>query len=844
MTWVEEGPGPLSLNAPGLSRAAGAIQAVVTDPVNAERVFVATVGGGIWRSTNAASAAVPNWTPLTDFQPSLSMSAIAMSPLNPNVLYAGCGRTSHADPIFGPNGGPLLGILRTGDGGSSWLELARGTFQGLTVTKLLPLSQVTSTGQVVLAGTWGGGLLRSDDDGQTWNKVGAIPDFVTDAVVNPNNPAHLYVAGPNGISRSDDGGNVAWTDVSAGLGILPPWAMIKLSISPAIFRRNLSDYALHLVYAVITTWNRGVGLFISADSGANWTSMGVPPDGSMPVSPICASPNRPDVVFCASDSGKHWMVTAGQGQSAALWDQTDFQGAGGTAPHTDGRDCAFSADSSIMFETNDGGIYRLINPHGLANLPARHWEDAVGDIRIAEFHSIAYDSVNHILFGATQDNSIPQQTVPHKIAWGANEDSWGDGFAVGVDTSSAKGSSIHYSSQQSLFHFRRRTYTGPTQISSDVGIPAIIDGTGGLGYNVVEGALTPNNPNDLGTIRWNQTWAVNAVNGARLLLGTNFLYESFDRGDHFTCLGGLSKNVNGEWIPSGAVGQVTAYAYGHVNNPDVIYVGAGGRLLLRATASGLPTAIGAQNAGDFGTYPGSSPVGICLNRDDWRRAYVLDDQGRVWRTTDAGATTAGWADLTGNLRSLTGDVRAIAALIPPRFWAGPEALFIGGYGGVYVTVNPGNGPAIWSPMGAGFPNAIVTDLHYNVADDVLIAGTLGRSAWSFRNVMKMFEVVIPNEGIINFLIGNLADGPLFRVTPHGIVPVPPRGPEDLFREEFDRETRRASDMVAQGLRRLQGLNREYEAHSKANEVRYDVLGGQRIGVTPYRQPRIDDSEEG
>lgn len=55
--WMEQGPGPLSLPVSGAYNiAAGAIQALAIDLFNSDRVFVATVGGGIWMSTNALSA--------------------------------------------------------------------------------------------------------------------------------------------------------------------------------------------------------------------------------------------------------------------------------------------------------------------------------------------------------------------------------------------------------------------------------------------------------------------------------------------------------------------------------------------------------------------------------------------------------------------------------------------------------------------------------------------------------------------------------------------------------------------------------------------------------------------
>jgi hypothetical protein len=37
----------------------------------------------------------------------------------------------------------------------------------------------------------------------------------------------------------------------------------------------------------------------------------------------------------------------------------------------------------------------------------------------------------------------------------------------------------------------------------------------------------------------------------------------------------------------------------------------------------------------------------------------------------------------------------------------------------------------WSATGTNFPNVIVTDLHYDGVDRLLIAGTYGRGAWTF-----------------------------------------------------------------------------------------------------------------
>ena len=67
--WVEQGPGPILNGAntegmPGPNPVAGAINAIVPSPVDANTLFVGTVNGGVWKTSNATNA-TPTWTPLT-----------------------------------------------------------------------------------------------------------------------------------------------------------------------------------------------------------------------------------------------------------------------------------------------------------------------------------------------------------------------------------------------------------------------------------------------------------------------------------------------------------------------------------------------------------------------------------------------------------------------------------------------------------------------------------------------------------------------------------------------------------------------------------------------------------
>src|SRR5215469_15433984 len=97
----------------------GAINTVVQSQANPNTYWAATVGGGIWKTTNGGKT----WAPTTDRQASLFTGAIALDSGDPssNTLYAGSGQYSN----YGVNGAftgvPLLsGLLKSTDGGNTW----------------------------------------------------------------------------------------------------------------------------------------------------------------------------------------------------------------------------------------------------------------------------------------------------------------------------------------------------------------------------------------------------------------------------------------------------------------------------------------------------------------------------------------------------------------------------------------------------------------------------------------------------------------------------------------------------------------------------------------------------
>src|SRR6266446_2764701 len=75
--WTWLGPGNIG----------GRIRSIIVHPTDPQTMWVGSVGGGIWKTTNGGGT----WTPQDDFMANLAVMSMVIDPTNPNVLYAGTG---------------------------------------------------------------------------------------------------------------------------------------------------------------------------------------------------------------------------------------------------------------------------------------------------------------------------------------------------------------------------------------------------------------------------------------------------------------------------------------------------------------------------------------------------------------------------------------------------------------------------------------------------------------------------------------------------------------------------------------------------------------------------------
>lgn len=743
VSWIEQGPGVITnalIELPAQANAStGAVEAIAVDPVNANIAYAGAVNGGVWRTDNAASAN-PLWRPLTDQQlPFLDINSLAVSPVNHNAIFAGSGPTS-SDALLGASG---FGVGRSMDGGKHWQVFGADVLAGQAIRSIVPTR--LNGGRVVLAAalysgqdfvppflTPGGGVYRSTDAGVTWTQISGAPgsglpaEGVSDLIADPGNPMRFYAAvdgwffgntGAEGVYRSDDGGRT-WTPMNNGLTGADTSMRILLAVH--------NSPAGNAVYAMVIGQNGGLsGVFRSADHGANWTSLGLPPidifqnrQGILHGA-ITADPKNPNVVFISGDGdftrpGILEAPTIMRGDASLLpnniWTNVYADGANNTAPHPDARALAFDDNGNLLY-ASDGGVYRLSQPN---NAALRQWRFTSLNLRDVEFFDVAYDPLSKVILGGTQDNGTPIQAVPGLGLWDDGFTVPGDGGFVQVDADQTAhpGTSIRYNSAQFLGGFNRSTWDANNNFL----------GFSFVGLNIVAGPGTGQNLFDFDPfIQFYNPITLNTVDSTRLLLGTKTLYESFNQGDSLSNLDFSNGSfVGGYPFFGNGYGQPMVYGghLGAVANADVIWAGIGNQVVYREHLGDMPQAV----AG----YQGNVVQTIVADPLNYRHIFVVDVSSQVWVSSDAGQT---FQNITANLTQLTPMATTIELV---RTGSAPEdeMLVAGGLNGVFALDPSSSTLTPWHRLGDNLPNALVQDLHYNAQDKLLLVGTLGRGAWT------------------------------------------------------------------------------------------------------------------
>ncbi len=174
----------------------------------------------IYKSENMGS----NWTVLNYGNPlnGSPLLSIAVSPLNPDVVYA----------ATAPTANKRAEVFASINGGFTWQNIT-GNLPDRYYIDMQVSPHDNRVVYITLSGFGSSHLFRSEDGGQTWQDIdnGLLPDLPTSAVIiDPEDSNHIYVGNDLGVYSSTDYGQ-SWQEFKQGL----PTAVLvmDLSISPS-----------------------------------------------------------------------------------------------------------------------------------------------------------------------------------------------------------------------------------------------------------------------------------------------------------------------------------------------------------------------------------------------------------------------------------------------------------------------------------------------------------------------------------------------------------------------------------------------------------------------------------
>ncbi|HXN41103.1 MAG TPA: hypothetical protein VN918_04890 [Myxococcaceae bacterium] len=628
LAWEPIGPAPfvthlLPDQPPVEERYSGRVQALVGDPADANIIYIGTTGGGVWKTIDGGAS----WTPLTDDQPTLNISSLALS-----------GETLYAS-TFEVNPGSAQGVLKSIDGGSTWNLVGKDFFFRHSILKIVvdpgnPETVYAAVGEQQTFGLPDGrGIWKSDDGGLSWwlTSAGTIDEnaTVTDLVIASDNPDHLYAAvgeltgssEQNGVYQTRNGG-LTWR--IAGDFPIGDFLGRKTAIKLAISSSNLQ-----VLFAVIAGAPDPLGggspfaIYKTLDGGRSWNPTPLPAQilGNAYTSTVAVDPSNESIVYVCNEKRDWSMMFSADG--GETW--VDFHHARNRiTPHADHRGVGFDAALNLL-DGDDGGVFRFDRNHGF-------WSDLNTNLQTSLFASIVQHPTDpDVAWGGGFDNGANRK---HAGVLGWEGFRPGDLSIVRLDPENPE---IVYSQ-----------LGGVSLQRSDDGGKHWEDKVEGIVHN--DRTATP-------------PFSIDPRRSERLVLGTTQLYETVDRADSWSAFG------TPFLLPIDAIGLAAT-------DEDALYVSSGGKLYA-STDRGLTWI-----EGSLGQTSADRFKQISVSAKDENLAYAVRvglGHGNVLLTTNGGVD---WIDIGGNLPNAS----AHSIAVDPR---GGDTLYVGLDGGVYISADGG-----------------------------------------------------------------------------------------------------------------------------------------------------------
>mgnify|MGYP000235795964 FL=1 len=737
----------------------GRIAAIDASNSDYRKVLIASASGGVFKSENAGIT----WESIFDQYGSGSIGSAKFDQNNLDVIWIGTGESANRNSsAYGD------GIYKSIDGGKSFINMGLESTHQIAEIEIHPNNSdvvfVAAVGHL-----WGytgkRGLFKTIDGGKSWRKIGGgLPSDnktgCTEIVIHPNNPNIMFAGfyhrlrqpasfisgGENsGLYKSIDGGK-SWKKITKGLA-RGSSGMIDISI-----HLNNPDIMVMAYEADenLPEDEPGTGIYISYDQGESWKHLlkhAVRPfyHGQIEIDPI--DPNNIYVVsrgfMISNDGGKtfssrRWRTDGGDDHD--MW----------IAPY----------DNKIMYLATDQGSRLSIDG---GNTWLSHNNMAIG-----QYYAIGVDMRDpYYVGGGLQDNGLwmkPSNSREYRGILNIHS-TWiaeGDGFHTQIDPDDWRTvytvNHVGFVARQNI-ETREYTFITPTP-ETIKNFNEFVD----YDYDETRNRYTID-PGEHWFFRerpdrtllppqfrfnWSSPFIISSHNSKKVLFGSNYLFQSYDRGDTWNIISPdlttndkkLRNTSNGGGLTNSNTGGENHFTIITISDTpiDTTIIWAG-------TDDGnvQVTKNNGKNWENVKLNIKEVPKKIWVSRVEASkhvkgRAYVTFDNHRfddnspyVYVTEDYGKR---WKNITSNLPK---DYSVYVIKEDP---INPNLLFIGTEESVYFSYDRG---LSWEKLGSKLPTVAIHDLVIHPRDGDLIAGTHGRSIWILDDISPLRNLNADNK---------------------------------------------------------------------------------------------------
>ncbi len=695
-------------------------------------IYVGTAGGGIWKSINGGASFKPVFDKYNQ-----AIGCITIDQKNPNTIWTGTGECNMRNSV-----------------------------------------------------SVGDGIYRSDDEGDTWKKLGLEnSEHISKIVIDPSNSNIVYAAVPGalwsdsqerGLYKTTDGGKnwvkILYGNEKTGCADIEvdPKEPNRIYASMWQFRRTPWSF---------TSGGEGSGLYKSEDGGKSWKHIDkqFSPDGLLGRICLAVAPTEPKNIYAlveskktalysSTDFGENWTKESATENATArpfyfstlVVDPTEAKriyrptynlsisvdgGKSFTEPtfeagwvHSDHHALWVNPKNpSHLLIGTDGGVYmsldRGYNWRFLNNLP------------VSQFYHVSYDNEEpYNVIGGLQDNG--SWVGPSRNANGIKNGDWkmigwGDGFWAWRDKLDKD---IFYSESQGgeIQRYNVKTNEGKSIK------PYPLGGEGKLRFN------------------WNTPIQMSPTDPTVIYIGAQFLYKTTNRGNTWEKISpDLTTNdqEKQKQEESGGLSIDNSAAENHCTIFTICESPINKKLIWVGTDDGniQVTKNGGKNwsnvVGNISGLPAHTWVSsIEPSSFDENSAYATFDghafgdlKVYLFKTTDLGKS---WVQITSP------DLKGYAHKIKEDL-VNKNLLFLGTEFGLFISIDGGEN---WAQFTGKLPNVAVRDIVIQPETNDLLLATHGRGIYIIDDITpirNLTKEILASDAAILPSRTNLIDGPSY-----------------------------------------------------------------------------------